>query len=111
MALSPAATAPESGPLQILQRQAWPSPWNGASPGYVSVKLAGSCDDLELKVYSNAMVCVGVRDAGPRPAGWTAILLPDAMENGVANGLYYYKVVARRGGSAVKAVGRMVVMR
>jgi len=106
------ATATPGGPLAIQKTQPWPSPWNGADPGWVSVLLQGNCDSLKLKVYTKAMVCVGERDAGAQPGGWVAVALPDAMNTGIAAGLYYYRITAERGGQqTTPVIGRLVVLR
>jgi hypothetical protein len=76
------------------------------------VYLESAADDLVIKIYTVAMVVVGSRDAGPSPAGWSTISLPDTLIDNVTNGQYYYRVTAQKGGNAFKpVVGRLVVLR
>jgi len=100
------------GRLAILHCIAWPCPWNPAKgPGWVSVELKGSASDLVLKVYTEALVCVGIRDAGPKPVGWSALALPEAMA-GMPNGAYFFIVSAEHNGQQVPPVyGRLLVLR
>jgi hypothetical protein len=111
-----AATMPgesQQAAFAILHCRAWPCPWNPAQgPGWVSVDLASKASGLVLKVYSQALVCVGTRDAGPQPSGWSAIALPEAMAHGMPNGVYFYIISAeRRGQQAKPGYGSLMVLR
>jgi len=105
------ATSQTNG-FGILHCRAWPCPWNPAKgSGWVSVDLKGHADGLVLKVYTQALLCVGTRNAGPKPAGWSAIALPETMA-GMPNGVYFYIASAERGGQQMPPVyGRLMVLR
>jgi len=75
------------------------------------MELAVPCDSVELRVYSSAMVCVGVREAGPQPAGWSRIPWPDALARDAGDGLFFYRVVAHAGGLQSAGTGRLVLLR
>jgi alpha-L-arabinofuranosidase len=105
-------TSANPGPLGIDKAVPFPSPWNGNGTGSLAVHLEGACDSVELKIYSRAMVCVGTRTTGSEPAGWIPVELPDTLERGAANGVYFYRIVARRGGMDTKpTIGPLVVLR
>jgi len=106
-------TAGPEGPNDITKHSAYPNPWSGQGPAMVAAQLAGRCDSLTLKVYTNAMVCVGSRELGPQNAGWVQIPMPTELVSGAGNGTYYYIITAQRGSTTnlTRAVGKFLVLR
>lgn len=81
-------------------------------PLALKIQVLGEADRVEAKIYTPAMVCVGTVWAGPCPVGWVNLPLPQEFLGARANGLYYYRVVATRGGSASNPkIGRFMVIR
>lgn len=67
------------------------------NPAFVAVQLDGPADEVVLRIYSAAETCLAVVSSGPSSSGWMQVALPKAWSNGVANGVYYLRVEARRG--------------
>ena len=111
---TPASTpGPDDGTLEIEEHHAWPNPISGGS-GHIGVKVKGRSDKITVKVYTDAMVCIGTRVLdGDHASGWVNVDLPEAFVAGSSNGLFYYHVSVERGSvKALKnAVGRVVVAR
>lgn len=59
--------------------------------------LDGPAESLELRVYSAAENRVAAASAGPFPAGWCRVDLPPSFSAEAPRGLYFARVVARRG--------------
>jgi hypothetical protein len=84
------------------------------NPGSLRILLAGDADSVVAKIYTPAMVLVLVTEAtlGTSSAGWVSLPLPQNFRAHTANGLYYYRIVAVRGGSdSAPAVGKSPLTR
>jgi hypothetical protein len=78
----------------------------------LAVKLKGSADALELRLYSKAMTCVfSARAEGAFQAGWNHAGFEVA--GGLPNGLYYSQATAKRvsGQSASGGTGKVYWLR
>ena len=73
-----AATEGSDGPNQIEAHSASPNPNNGS--GWVALKLKGSVDSVELKVYTKSMALVGISGLGRQMPGWTRVPLPGELQ-------------------------------
>lgn len=89
--LGPTATpAPTSG-LPIIAAQPFPNP----NPQELRVLLGVPADQIEVRVYSRAMVLLGTAfTAGPLGAGWHRVTLPST--NWV-QGQSFYTVISHHG--------------
>ena len=85
-----------SGALAILRAVAFPDP----NPLAFAVDLDGAADGLELKIYSDAEALVAKAEGTGRSGGWSQLPLGPAWANGLSNGTYFARLVARRGGLA-----------
>lgn len=98
------------GPLVIDDTLAWPDPLVPGIQGWVSFKLEGPADQVTLRIYTPAMVCVGSAQSGASLPGWGRLAMP-AATTALHSGLYYYEVRAQRGESMSRpAIGRMVIL-
>ena len=76
------------------------------------VKLAGAMEDIELRVYSPAMVVVAKSVSGPLPQGWQGIALDPAFLANASNGIYHYRLIAKNGSVEREAArGKFVVLK
>lgn len=94
------AIATGNGTLSIDQAVAWPNP--GAKA--LQLHLQGNADSIEAKIYTPGMTVIGQVQSGPRAAGWSSLVLPPDWSGAQANGLYYIKLTAKRGGVSSKTV-------
>jgi endo-1,4-beta-D-glucanase Y len=114
---SPTPTPPsaiaDDGPLEILEHRAWPNPLLDGRPAFVAVRLSGRADQVSLKLYTRAWVCVGRSELGPVSRGWVHLPLPPDFRTEAGNGVYYYWVDASRGTAGVlqPAKGALFVLR
>jgi hypothetical protein len=93
-----------SGPI-IIQHSPFPNP----NPIAILVELGMPVDFVEVRIYAENLVYVGcANSAGALPAGWQQVPLGNSV-SGIADGVYYYKVIAHRNGGTVNAdkVGKM----
>jgi hypothetical protein len=86
-------TAGPQGPLKILAAQACPDP----NPSFLAVELAGPSDSAELWLYSTSMQLVQRWSVGPMHSGWNRFELGSAWSKGLASGVYFGALRARRG--------------
>ena len=109
---APSNTTVTDGPNEIDQKAAYPDPWSGTGPGYVLAKLEGRVDQVTVKFYTNAMVCVGQAQGGPSPAGWARVALPPELRT-LPSGTYYYCIKSERAGQVnlKPAIGALVILR
>ena len=71
------------------------------NPAYFRVKLAGPCDQLAVSIYSVAMDKVaGAERGGPMALSYEDVPAP----RGLAPGIYFARVQARRGQAFSKPV-------
>jgi hypothetical protein len=101
-AASTATALPGEGPNEIEQHGVAPSPNNGT--GFLALKLKGSVDAVELRVYSKSMIMIGTSSLGHQAPGWCRIALPYELSLRT-NGLYYYRVKAFRAGTSNREPG------
>ncbi|HTB23205.1 MAG TPA: family 16 glycosylhydrolase [bacterium] len=106
---APTADAtPASGGNGILGSCPVPDP----NPVSIRVLLSGYADSVRVDIYTKALVLAGEAGLENAPAGWVSVPLPASFTGGAANGLYYYRVVSLREGSASKAVaGKLLLLR
>jgi hypothetical protein len=69
----------------------------------VSLKLAGPCERLELRLYDADLVCIAVHAAAGRPAGWQRVDLPADWSAAAGRGPRFLRVRAWRGGALAEA--------
>jgi hypothetical protein len=102
-------TALGPGPIRILEHAPAPNP----NPDCIAVELAAPVDDLELSVYSVGMECVGIFTSGPQQGPWCRVEIPADFKASASNGIYYYRIVARRNGIASAPVnpGKFMILR
>jgi hypothetical protein len=97
--------------LVIIETKAWPDPYTGKGPATIAVKLGGACDQVTLRIFTKAMVCVGTVTSGPQSEGWAEIPLAESVAS-LPNGLYYYLAQASRAGAETPTcVGKMLLAR
>ncbi|HTB22523.1 MAG TPA: DUF4832 domain-containing protein [bacterium] len=102
-----APQAPGQGPNAILATASVPDP----NPVALKVLLAGDADSVTMEIYTTALVRVGTGSIGASQAGWVNLPLPYAFVARAANGLYYYRIISRRGSSGSKpAVGKFLIL-
>jgi hypothetical protein len=97
----------QEGALQIIAAAAYPNP----NPSAVMLNLAGPADTCSVTLYSKGMTQLATFEVPGRDnPGWLRVEL---TLSGLANGLYYYSAVAKRGGlnSAPATVGKLFVLR
>jgi hypothetical protein len=82
-----------SGIKRVDASQASPNP----NPGSIMVKLAGDMDEIELRIYSPALVMASKSLSGPLPMGWSGIAIDPGFLASASNGLYYYRLLAKNG--------------
>jgi hypothetical protein len=103
------------GELVIDDHRCWPNPIVGGNLGLarVAFHLKGHADNVSLKVYTRAWICVGSADSGAVSAGWTHLPLPSAFTQDAGAGTYYYVLSASRGGAKTEkhSVGKLTVLR
>jgi hypothetical protein len=68
------------------------------NPTGISFKLAGPTDVVELRIYSRAMVCLGLLRLDHCVVGWQTIDLRATGFIPSASGLYYYSLTSQRDG-------------
>ena len=103
----PSAT-PEPGPVAIGTACPVPNP----NPAALKALLEGPVDSIELRVYTPAMVCAGTVAGGAESQGWATVPLPADFVAAAPNGVYFFRMTARRGGSESKSVqGTFMVLR
>jgi hypothetical protein len=103
---TPAGTPlPSAGTLSILAVQPRPQP----NPSSLAVKLNGNADALLFDLYSANLVRQQVQLSGTFGPGWNQVAVD---LKGVPNGVYFYRLEARRGGArSSPAKGTLVLIR
>ena len=102
---SPAASGGASGAaLQILRAVPVPNP----NPRSLWLQLQGPADGVELRIYTQAFVIVGVLQGPGQSAGWNRLDLGSALGAGLPPGSYYLEVRARRGAAQSAWTGAKV---
>lgn len=93
---SPLATATQNdeGPGTVEEHKCFPNP----NPIALYFKLRGTADEIELRIYSKAMVVVEVFRKGHSVSGWQRFDFAGSQLAQSANGLYYYRIVSRKAG-------------
>jgi len=91
-------------PLEIIQSLPVPNP----NPDRLAILAQGGPGELELKLYTSAMVCVGqaVVTVGP---GWNQVRGLDLSSR--ANGLYYVHLKAAGDKKSAVRVGKLCILR
>jgi hypothetical protein len=105
-----------AGPLQVAQTAAYPNP--SRSPVNLAVILDGNGSDdpgldIEARIYNIAgqrifTLPLGYKSNRTFTARWDC---RDEDGRSVANGVYPYKIVIRRGGDELKANGKIAILR
>jgi subtilase family serine protease len=80
-------------PLLINHVHACPNP----GPDAVLIDLAGPCDRVDLKLYSEGFQQVAHQEFGPQSKGWARLELAGAIRHGLPRGVYFCTVTAHRG--------------
>jgi len=82
------------------------------NPTIFYVQLSDWADQIELTIYSPGNAQVARQVSGPHYIGWTLVYLPASMSQ-VANGNYYYSMVARSssGGQSAPVSGVLAIYR
>ncbi len=98
----------EEGPNLIESHLPGPNP----NPLLIAAKLKGRADEVVLKVYTKAMVCLGSSRLGSQVPGWCQVPLPAEMST-APGGLYYYRLATLRGGveNLEPGIGSFMVLR
>lgn len=82
------------------------------NPASLRILLSGDADSVRVDIYTKALVRVAEAETGGVTAGWISVPLPASFTQNGANGLYYYRVVCVRKGSASKAAaGKLLLLR
>ena len=101
-------TALPSGELVIDESVPLPDP----NPNSLAILLRGDCEDLHLKIYTPAMALVLEQHSGPKASGWTRWTLPSEWSHGLAPGMYYGALVAKRGTqTSQRKLVRLLILR
>lgn len=73
--------------------------------------MAGEADSVTAEIYTLSLVRVATASVGQSEAGWISLPLPQAFLEKAANGLYYYRIIGRRGSNFSKpAVGKFLIL-
>ena len=74
--------------------------------------LTQPADDMTIKIYSSSGRRIRKLDA-PASAGYNELMwdLRDEDDKTVANGVYFYKLTARRGGRKAEKIGKLAVLK
>jgi hypothetical protein len=87
------------------------SPLPNPNPVALKALLAGEADSVTAEIYTLALVRVATASGGQSQAGWISLPLPSAFLEKAGNGLYYYRIVSRRGSNFSKpAVGKFLIL-
>jgi len=102
------SATPSNGPLQITGVWGIPNP----NPRYLWVQLMGPADSIMVEFFTCAEIrAVANVQAGSFQIGYNRVELPKGV-SGLANGIYYVRVVAMRGGSVSGAqIGKVAMLR
>jgi hypothetical protein len=104
--LSP--TPADSGVKRVDASLASPNP----NPGSIMVKLAGNMEELELRIYTPALVMASKSLSGPLPMGWSGIAIDPGFLASASNGIYYYRLLAKNGEvQREAATGKFYILR
>jgi hypothetical protein len=104
--LSP--TPADSGVRRVDASLASPNP----NPSSVMLKLAGNMDEIELRIYTPALVMASKSLSGPLAMGWSGIAIDPGFLASASNGIYYYRLLAKNGEvQREAATGRFYILR
>ncbi len=105
--VSEGTPTPQPGILVVLKALAAPNP----NPRALYLDLGGEADEVTLKVYSQALLCVS---KATLPAacsqGWNTVDLPASWAQGLSNGVYYLSVQASWRGRTSQAPAPVPVL-
>lgn len=103
---SPSAPAPGQGRPVIDRIVPVPNP----NPRMLDLRLLGALSQVQVKVWTVALVLVGQSQAGPLQAGWQQVPLPSLAA--LPSGAYFISVSGQQGSTSAKAppAARMLVL-
>jgi beta-glucanase (GH16 family) len=93
------------GPPKILKTLPLPNP----NPRAIEVLLEGGQANLQLRIFSRAMVLMGSSSTLAQGGGWVALSLPQESGTQAPSGTYYYQVLLE--GDKSGSVGKFTVLR
>jgi alpha-amylase len=99
----------QSGPNTILRVLPEPNP----NPRTLYIEMAGDADEVDLSIYTDALVSVADAHQNSVPAGWVQFPLPPDFIRDAANGVYFCRLQSFRAGSKASkpVLAKLMVLR